>query len=288
MTTRSNTAFTNDQMKDALRLAKGLFESKVLVKRPPTTAQRATYNTSRPQSVPKSSSHRTKKLKPNKSENQLVNPVWRPFSQDKSLSQARKEIIYGKRPLIRNVDKEDHGINDTKPRLPRGIDSMEPWMTDENLESWTGIPANENCFVMLPSGFAADVNCLPPPQSPTDTLLERSVQEIKAYVPPKILHNYNYLENEDQSFQCQHGQKQQGKLESRENMKRLETSEIIMQEIEELEQLLQGYGNPNSSSIVNLYQHEITTLKEMVVTTLRDYTLYVILSSYTVPFFNIP
>ncbi|XP_028415930.1 uncharacterized protein LOC114539489 isoform X2 [Dendronephthya gigantea] len=91
----------------------------------------------------------------------------------------------------------------------------------------------------------------------------------------KFSTNYNYLENEDQSFQCQHGQKQQGKLESRENMKRLETSEIIMQEIEELEQLLQGYGNPNSSSIVNLYQHEITTLKEMVVTTLRDYTFNV-------------
>lgn len=32
-----------------------------------------------------------------------------------------------------------------------------------------------------------------------------------------------------------------------------------------------GYGNPNSSSIVNRYQYEITKLKEMVVETLREY-----------------
>lgn len=42
-----------------------------------------------------------------------------------------------------------------------------------------GVPSDPNCFVILPSGFATDVNCLPSPQSQLDTLLERSPQEIK-------------------------------------------------------------------------------------------------------------
>ena len=91
----------------------------VLVNRPPTIAQKATYNTGRPQSVPKSSLHRSKKINSNKSENQPVNPVWRPFSQDKSLSQVQKEISYDKkntRKAVDNLEKENHGINDIPPR----------------------------------------------------------------------------------------------------------------------------------------------------------------------------
>lgn len=273
MTTRSSAAFTEGQKKDALRLAKGLFESKVLVNRPPTTAQRTTYNAGRPRSVPKSS-HRTKKVKSNKSESHLVNPVWRPFG--KLLSQVRHEIHSGKKTYMTKSGSnlrqdQDCGISDKTPRLPSSAHSLEPWITEQDLEPWIGIPADPNCFVILPSGFHPDANCLPPLQSHEDSLLERPVQEIKKYVPPKILHNYNYTENED-SFQCHHDRKQCGKSEPREITKRLRTSEFIRQEIEDLEQLLQGYGNPNSSSIVNRYQYEITKLKEMVIETLRDYT----------------
>ena len=41
-------------------------------------------------------SHGAKKKKSNQSKKQLVNPVWRPFSHDKLLSQIRQEIQCGK------------------------------------------------------------------------------------------------------------------------------------------------------------------------------------------------
>ena len=91
----------------------------VLVNRPPTTAQRTTYNAGRPRSVPKSS-HRTKKVKSNKSESHLVNPVWRPFG--KSLSQVRHEIHSGKKTYIQTKSgsnlrqDQDCGISDKTPR----------------------------------------------------------------------------------------------------------------------------------------------------------------------------
>ena len=275
MTTRANTTFTEGQKKDALRLAKGLFESKVLVNRPPSVAQRATYNVGKPWSAQKSS-FGSKKIKSTKSQKRLVNPVWRPFGQDKSLSQVRREIHNGRESKPKSesnpAQAEDYGISYKTSRLPNGISSLEPWITEENVESMTGIPSDPSCFVILPSGFHPDVNCLPPLQSHEDTLVERPADEIKKYIPPKILHNYNYLENED-SLQYQHDRKQCGKSEAtRENTKRLRTSEIIEQEIQDLEQLLQGYGNPNSSSVVNRYQYEITKLKGMVIETLRDYT----------------
>ena len=43
----------------------------------------------------------------------------------------------------------------------------------------TGIPGDPNCFVVLPSGFHPDVNCLPPLQSHEDTLIERATDEVK-------------------------------------------------------------------------------------------------------------
>ena len=276
MSTRSNTTFTEGQKKDALRLAKGLFESKVLVNRPPTAAQRATYNAGRPWSVQKSACG-SKKIKSTKLQKHLVNPVWRPFGQDKSLNQVRREIHCGRESRTKSgsnpTQAEDYGASHKTSRLPNGICSLEPWITEENVEPWTGIPAHPNCFVILPSGFHSDVNCLPPLQSHEDTLVEQPADEIKKYIPPKILHNYNYLEKED-SLQYQHDRKQCGKSEatSRKSTKRLRTSEIIEQEIQDFEQLLQGYGNPSSSSIVNRYQYEITKLKEMVIETLRDYT----------------
>ena len=87
--------------------------------RPPTTAQRDAYNAGRPRIVPKLS-HGTKKPKSKKAESQLVNPVWRPFSHDKLLSQVRREIHYGKDEKDRSGNNQSKGQTDgTTDKTPR-------------------------------------------------------------------------------------------------------------------------------------------------------------------------
>jgi hypothetical protein len=88
----------------------------VLVNRPPTVVQRATYNAGRPLSV-QTSSCGTKKVKSTKSKNCLVNPVWRPFGRDKSLSQARREIHSGQETKTKSGSNLRKGVtSDETPR----------------------------------------------------------------------------------------------------------------------------------------------------------------------------
>ena len=65
-------------------------------------------------------SHSAKKIKSNRSKNQLVNPVWRPFSHDKLLSQIRQEIQSGKGEKTKsgsNLTKDqNHEISEKGPR----------------------------------------------------------------------------------------------------------------------------------------------------------------------------
>lgn len=280
----SRSKFTDFQKKDAFNLAQGLYQSKVLVQRPPTSAQKTTYNAVRSHNVPRMTHGSRMAKKRNKSKTpesivQQANQSWRPFSGEKSLSKGKNKFVG------MNINKQDSNStskimpsnkqeieDDDNSRLPKGVEMLDPWISEENFEEWIGIDADPNSFVILPCGFDNTIECLPPLQTSGEPLLQRPVKEFKKYVPPKILHNYNYLGNES-SFQCQHDRRQTTKVDQSETVPRLRTSEIIRQEIEDLERLLQGYGNPNSSSIVNRYQYEITTLKEMVIETLRDYNL---------------
>ena len=55
--------------------------------------------------------------------------------------------------------------------------------------------------------------------------------------------------------------------------KGMRTVDIIRQEIQDLERLLEGIGNPTGSSVVVRYQHDINHLRNMLQTTLDGYEL---------------
>lgn len=277
----SKSKFTGSQKKDALSMAQGLFESKVSIHRPPSTAQKATYTTVRSGATRPVHTTRYGKTREKSRRTECINvqqpthhPVWKPFSSERSLSKDKNKQTNIKKSYstvnsVSNTTNQDRDPD--LARLPRGVEILEPWINEEFCEEWIGVNAGANCFIMIqPCDFDHPVECLPPLQKADEPLLERPIEEVKKYVAPKILHNYNYPQKENQ-YQCQHEQKQDAKVDPRRTTQRLRTSEIIKQEIEDLERLLQGYGNPNSSSIVNRYQYEITKLKEMVVETLREY-----------------
>lgn len=51
----------------------------------------------------------------------------------------------------------------------------------------------------------------------------------------------------------------------------MQRADIIRQEIEDLERLLQGIGNPKGSSLVVRYQHDINYLRNMAKNTVEGY-----------------
>ncbi|KAJ7375689.1 hypothetical protein OS493_039577, partial [Desmophyllum pertusum] len=91
--------------------------------------------------------------------------------------------------------------------------------------------------------------------------------------------------HEDEEMTCKHRSDYRNAKSSQasshnifEGMRR---ADIIKQEIEDLERLLQGIGNPKGSSVVVRYQHDINYLRDMARSTVEGYDFSVKARSLT-------
>ncbi|XP_077864104.1 uncharacterized protein LOC144349428 [Saccoglossus kowalevskii] len=175
------------------------------------------------------------------------------------------------------IPTEEVKCNQKRKDIPKGISMLAPYLTENIPPEWCGVdPAS--CLVFLPSLLCYiddDLPLVPPIQQSSDTIPYSSVQEpTKPYDPKKLFHyTMNKNKGEDESVLCDDVNiySKDGTLlhdHSKYNGRR--TRDVIEQEIEDLEQLLQGIGRAESDNIIVQYQYDINLLQREVRKTLRQ------------------
>lgn len=112
---------------------------------------------------------------------------------------------------------------------------------------------------------------VPPAQQPDDLLIFTPAPQVKKYKPPKPRFQ-SFVEEENR--RCKHRSdivKTEPSPSSHDIFKGMQRADIIRQEIEDLERLLRGIGNPNGTSLVVRYQHDINYLRDMARNTVEGY-----------------
>ncbi|KXJ26553.1 uncharacterized protein LOC110239924 [Exaiptasia diaphana] len=289
---------TPDVDQDVIEMARGLFDSRVVVKRPPSAAQRRAYHAppkGPPIAVPKQQRPCSAKARINSSNNDVKKPnlpprpPWRPFTRASSLSKI-DGYLHSNTPdeNIKDNDKHDSkepSIYDHRT-LPQGLVPLSEWLTEQVPSDWAKGYSSESSFVFLPClhYIKNDLPCVPLPQQPQDQLPYTVSQQTQKYKAPRSrsekhadLKQKSAPEqpsdnSDDQSSQVNHMRMYNSEGELVHDVYRGKRgAELIKQEIRDLELLLQGIGNPEGSSIVVRYQHDINHLQNMVKSTLQDY-----------------
>ncbi|KAJ7329008.1 hypothetical protein OS493_023300 [Desmophyllum pertusum] len=179
--------------------------------------------------------------------------------------------------------------------LPSSLVFLQEWLTEDVPSNWSTHVSPKHSFVFLPCLLSAvesdDLPAMPPVQQPDDLLIYTPVPQAKKFKPPKP------------RFQPFHERKMKARGESDpgDNLERevtigmqnqarplhitifegMRRADIIKQEIEDLERLLQGIGNPKGSSVVVRYQHDINYLRDMARSTVEGYDFSVKARSLT-------
>ncbi|XP_048575926.1 uncharacterized protein LOC5506398 [Nematostella vectensis] len=291
---------------DVVDIARGLYESRVIVRRPPSAAQRDAYRTSYrgPPKVPNERKARPFSAKARISTEKVdiqtaespSRPPWRPFSGQASLSRVSapsKETIFTAHCTEEKNNIEEFTVPDVyKNRtLPESLSPLKKWLTDaEDIPiTWSQAYSPDSNFVFLPCLKIMDKDVdnlapVPPPQDSMAPLPFTPVITPPKYKPPKpnirtfsqddsskLALKHRTLDEETASPNQLRMYTKNGQL-LHDIYHGKPTAEIIRKEIEDLERLLQGIGNPKGSSIVVRYQHDINHLRDMVKSTLEGYT----------------
>ncbi|XP_031567896.1 uncharacterized protein LOC116302688 [Actinia tenebrosa] len=197
---------------EVLDMARGLIESRVVVKRPPSAAQRRAYHATPrgPPIIPKEKRARPSSAKARLStEHDVKNttaiavpprPPWRPFTRESSLSkldttgfldtQQPEEVgvkIKREEEETKNEKKKIPSIYQSR-NLPEGLSALSEWLTEKVPPDWAQGYSPESSFVFLPclqSMNEQDLPCVPVVQEPDEELSYTPVPQIQIYKPPK-------------------------------------------------------------------------------------------------------
>ncbi|EDO35003.1 predicted protein [Nematostella vectensis] len=174
---------------DVVDIARGLYESRVIVRRPPSAAQRDAYRTSYrgPPKVPNERKARPFSAKARISTEKVdiqtaespSRPPWRPFSGQASLSRVSapsKETIFTAHCTEEKNNIEEFTVPDVyKNRtLPESLSPLKKWLTDaEDIPiTWSQAYSPDSNFVFLPclKIMDKDVDNLAPVPPPQDSM----------------------------------------------------------------------------------------------------------------------
>ena len=289
-------------------IARGLYDSKVNIKRPPSAAQHSVYTTSFGGPPPcLSQVHaKEKKTRPYSAKGRITSEVvgkprlpWRPFSGHAALNRPtfladdNYDTNVNKKVQLININtasQEQGPLSDVTalPKvyhnrsLPKSLLSLSKWLTDDIPDDWPSCYQPQHSFVFLPcvnTGECDGLPGVPPVQQPEDSLIYNPAPQIKKYKPPKPRFKHFYDGEDKERKQCCHKGSGLNQVPSHavgvidDRYKGMRTVDIIRQEIQDLERLLEGIGNPTGSSVVVRYQHDINHLRNMLQTTLDGYEL---------------
>ncbi|XP_022108421.1 uncharacterized protein LOC110988839 isoform X2 [Acanthaster planci] len=188
---------------------------------------------------------------------------------------CESEDVEIKRWKERRKDKPEK----TERTIPEGIAQLRPWLTEDVPVDWCGVDAS-SCLIFLPSLCQQldDLPIVPPIQHSEDVLPHTVIPPPPKPFDPKKLFHYNVekhippeptYESRSQTRTRRGIYAADGSLlydEEKYSVNR--TEEIIRKEIEDLENLLHGIGNADSSNVMVQYQADISKLQWTVKDTL--------------------
>ncbi|XP_038068159.1 uncharacterized protein LOC119737693 [Patiria miniata] len=163
--------------------------------------------------------------------------------------------------------------------IPEDIAQLRPWLTEDVPMDWCGVDSS-SCLIFLPSLLhqVDDLPVVPPVQRADDVMPHTVIPPPPKPFDPKKLFHYDVekhippeptYESRNQTQARRGIYAADGSLlhdEERYSVNR--TQEIIRKEIEDLENLLQGIGNADSSNVMVQYQADISKLQWSVKDTL--------------------
>ncbi|KAL9951287.1 hypothetical protein ACROYT_G043925 [Oculina patagonica] len=278
---------------EAYDIARGLYDSKVNIKRPPSAAQHGVYTAScrgpptqanlKPRPISAKARITTERVGEKATATPKPRPPWRPFSGHAALN--RRTLLINKDTDNGNtmMEEELHCDLPSLPKvykdrcLPRGLVFLQEWLTEDVPSDWLTQLTPKHSFVFLPCTQSGECDmdnlpAVPPVQQPVDLLIYTPEPQIKTFKPPKPRFQPFV---EDEEMRCKHRRDSMNAKPSQASLhdtfEGMRTADIIRQEIEDLERLLQGIGNPKGSSVVVRYQHDINYLRDMVRSTVELY-----------------
>ncbi|XP_020629553.1 uncharacterized protein LOC110066662 isoform X1 [Orbicella faveolata] len=174
-------------------------------------------------------------------------PPWRPFSGHAAL--GRPTPLINKNPDNANVMTKEELHYDLPSLskvyqdrcLPRGLVTLQEWLTEDVPSDWPAQLTAKHSFVFLEHVQMDNLQAVPPVQQPDDLLIYTPVPQIKKFKPPKP--RFQPFP-QDEELRCKHRSEpvdaKSIQPSSHDAFEGMRTADIIRQEIEDLERLLQG------------------------------------------------
>lgn len=277
---------------EAFEIARGLYNSKVSIQRPPTAAQHGVLTTSsrgppphagmKPRPFSAKARITTERVGEKTNVGHRSRPPWRPFSGHAALN--RPAPLMNKECDSSTVTMKEELSQDSTPVpsvykdrcLPKNLTILQEWLTEDVPNNWPTQLTPKHSFVFLPCMQSEQcvwdkLPVVPPAQQPDDVLIFTPEPQVKKFKPPKP-RLQSFVEEEQ--TRCKHRSnivRTDPSPPTHDIFEGMRRADIIRQEIEDLERLLQGIGNPKGSSIVVRYQHDINYLRDMARNTVEGY-----------------
>ncbi|XP_071796952.1 uncharacterized protein [Asterias amurensis] len=181
---------------------------------------------------------------------------------------------------IRRWKERKKEVQKMEQLIPEGLAQLRPWLTQDVPMEWCGVDAS-SCLVFLPLLLqdSEDLPVVPPAQGANDVIPHTVIPPPPKPFDPKKLFHYDvekHIPPDPTPEQRSHTRQSRNGiyatdgslLHDQERYLMNRTEEMIQQEIEDLENLIQGIGNADSNNVMSQYQAEISKLQWSVKDTL--------------------
>lgn len=207
---------------EAYEIARGLYNSKVSIQRPPTAAQHGVFTASsrgppphagiKPCPFSAKAEITTERVGEKTNVRQRSRLPWRPFSGHAALNRPapleNKESDSGTVKMKEELSCDSDAVPSVyKDRcLPKNITILQEWLTEDVPNNWPTQLTPKHSFVFLPCMQSEEcvwdkLPAVPPTQQPDDLLIFTPVPQVKKCKPPKPRFQ-SFVEEDDR--RCKH------------------------------------------------------------------------------------